>query len=693
MDRGAAPSAMSHLDRPPLHRRLIPWIMGALYGFVCLIAAYYVYELRDSQRVQVIEQLETLVQDQVAVWEDELLATLTEWMDIAVSTHDRAALRQAQMRAREPWFNGLYIWTHAGDPRLRSPGSGPTEPTFLFPPPPVEETQTLTSRLCLGIANRMKSDPRLTPMERARAYVDGCSRESLAVRLYAASEAANILHDVGMTREALAIIEGAGLPDNLTLAAAAQRGIPPHRVFVLRLQRANAHLALGNEEEGLAMLFQLGNETAMLDAPEAKPLVDLARYWILRELRNRKRADEADRLALQLSKVERRVAAYNEIKDRILQRTGLSTANEAPRFIYDQYSEAPFLLYYGWAAGGDYGVALQLEQSVLLAEFLNVKSLARLKRHIVITDSAGNYVAGSKRGGPTSFTVPFPRTLTHLRVGVREEAVTSRLERNRNAWLTPLAILGMAALLGVVALAVQVQANRQQVILLRRQRDFTTRVTHELKTPLAGIRVMAENLEAGAFKDDRQLQDMARRIVEEADRLTTRVDEVLAVARDRSVPDPEPFDPEEPVLEAIDQWGPRLEQAGVSLHADLHPTDEVRGDAAAVRDAISCLLDNALKYRREDRDDARVWLTLEQQGSWIQVAVTDNGIGVPADMRDAIFDRFVRVEGPNRGKAGGHGLGLSQVAAIAKAHRGDIRCVEGVDGGARFILRLPAIKS
>ena len=145
----------------------------------------------------------------------------------------------------------------------------------------------------------------------------------------------------------------------------------------------------------------------------------------------------------------------------------------------------------------------------------------------------------------------------------------------------------------------------------------------------------------------------------------------------------------EAALAAIDQWGPRLEAAGVGFAADLHPTDEVLGDFDALRDALSCLLDNALKYRRED-SSAHVWLKLFQEGRFVELSVTDNGLGVPTDMRRSIFERFVRVEGDNRGRSGGHGLGLSQVAEIARAHRGRVVCEEGIEGGSRFVLRLPA---
>ena len=85
-------------------------------------------------------------------------------------------------------------------------------------------------------------------------------------------------------------------------------------------------------------------------------------------------------------------------------------------------------------------------------------------------------------------------------------------------------------------------------------------------------------------------------------------------------------------------------------------------------------------------------LRLEAEGRWVTIVVIDNGIGVPAELRKEIFERFVRVEGPHRGLAGGHGLGLAQVRSVARGHGGRVVCTEGTDGGACFTLRLPAIR-
>ena len=107
------------------------------------------------------------------------------------------------------------------------------------------------------------------------------------------------------------------------------------------------------------------------------------------------------------------------------------------------------------------------------------------------------------------------------------------------------------------------------------------------------------------------------------------------------------------------------------------------GDNNLLTDAINNLLSNALKYKKEDRE-LRCLVQVHLKGDYIEIAVVDNGIGVPISHRKKIFERFVRVESDNRGFSGGHGLGLSFVWEAAQAHRGSIRCLDGFDGGSNF---------
>lgn len=668
----------------PARRRLLPGVMALALVVLTGISVQRFLALRAEMADQVRSQLEDQLQDRVGAWEDALVDELQTWLESAGQDPAGGWATEVQLRGREPWFDSLYVWR----PRHESVWRGrivPEAAEFLYPPPPPDELD--------GPDGPYNRDPCLPPIgtegddphAAAKALVAGCSHAARPVRLLAASRASALLADAGDEDGALAVLDAAIAPDT-TLRAAIQQGIDPYRVFMNRHQRAEILDRLGRREEALDLLFSSGIEACDLAAPEYAKVRGWIDFAARKPLRAARRTEHVDRLGEAIARAERRFRAYEEIGQRILPQPILP-ASQGPRFIYDQYSSTPFLLFYGPVRTGDMGAAVQLEQPVLLADLLS--TLRRFRGHVVIIDSRGDWVAGSREAGPIAVEVPFARTLTHLRIGLKEAAVVERTSALDGQWTIPLIVVSVVAGLGAIAIGAQIRADRQLDNLLARQREFTARVTHELKTPLAGIKVMAENLEDGAFDTDLERADMARSIVREADRLHRRVEEILAVAKERHIPDPEPFDPEEALLEAIDQWGPRLEQAGVRLQADLDTAREVVGDAGAIRDAVGCLLDNALKYHDESKANPQVWLTLRQDGPDAVIDVADNGLGVPAEMRDAIFERFVRVEGPNRGKAGGHGLGLAQVRDIVAEHKGRVTCGEGVDGGARFVIRLP----
>jgi signal transduction histidine kinase len=128
-------------------------------------------------------------------------------------------------------------------------------------------------------------------------------------------------------------------------------------------------------------------------------------------------------------------------------------------------------------------------------------------------------------------------------------------------------------------------------------------------------------------------------------------------------------------------------QRGATLEARIDETPEVEVDVELMQDAIGNLLDNALKYNRPGIAGlCRIRTGFTRR--WVIIEVSDNGLGVPPDKRSLVFERFTRVEGPGRGKAGGHGLGLAFVADTATAHDGLVECVDGIDGGATFRIKL-----
>lgn len=665
--------------RPPWFRRLLPWIGAAAFLVVAGIAIWRLFGLRDEAIERERARLQTFVEDQVTAWEEALVADLSDQLEAMAADPDRASHRQARTRKSRSWFDSLYLWSAPPDPE-REPAR------FLYPTESAPRADELIARSqCLDFAEALMERYPGEPDLGIAAFVNGCRNEDPNVRLAATVQAA-YWKAASDPVTALAVLEALRLPDNASLQVLAAQGIDPFRAAAWRMLRATLMLQRGQTDEGLDLMYALGEQVTQLDAPDlpkTKLFLDLA----LSELEQHGRPEEAARLRGSRERAERRVVAYREIATRILPTAGQARLDDPSRFIYDQYSDQPFLLYYGWSNG--IGVGLQLEQQALLAEFLQTR-LRNQRRTITITDANGSWVHGARAGGAYAVTVPFRSTLTHLRVCVRQSALDAAVANLTDQWVVPLVVIAICLGLGLAALGMLARADRRQQELLERQRAFTTRVTHELKTPLAGIRVMAENLELGAFRTDQQRQEMARRITDEVDRLTRRVDDVLAVARERTIPSPRPFEPDDVLLELVDEWAPRAREAGIQLHVDVGATDPIDGDARAFRDAVACLLDNAVKYRRDDRDDAQIWLELRQEGRQVVIGVADNGLGVPRAMRRAIFERFVRVEGPNRGKAGGHGLGLHQVKEIVAAHRGTVTCTEGPDGGARFEVRLPA---
>jgi signal transduction histidine kinase len=677
---------LSTFEPPPsLRRRLTPWILATALLVLAAMSITQFIALRNELQAQVTGQLEGQIEDRVAAWEERWIERLDDAVS-AVNAPNTAPWRlEAQLQARDPWIDAIYAWKPrrltASERQLRAQ---PAE--LIFPRAPFSERQSgITTAACLRAVTSEDS------VERARSYLTQCRREPLPVRMYAASEAAVLLARSGRFPEALEALAQSGVDPTLDLRAGVHElGLDPYRLAVLRLQRADYLLRSGSETEGLDLYATTAQQITRLDSTELGQLLTFVRKRALPELRHHRREDLARPIEEGVARAERRQQAYQELTDRILPLPP-RTIGEAPRLVYDQYSRVPFLLYYGYNPDGTQGAAIQLDQPLLLEDF--VSDVRRYRADLVIVDNAGELVLGTPSESPIAIQVPFPKTLTHLRVGLRATAVEARMKYLDDQWIVPLVIVGFCVSLGILALVAQLRADRRLQQLLLRQREFTARVTHELKTPLAGIRVMAENLEAGAFESAEDQRSMARSIVRESDRLTTRVDEILAVARERRIPDPEPFDPEEAALEAIDLWGPRLEQSGVRLEADLHATDAVLGDSAAIRDALGCLLDNALKYRQENAAPPRVWLHLLQEENFVIFEVIDNGIGVPHDLRTAIFERFVRVEGPNRGRAGGHGLGLAQVAEIARSHSGSVECTDGVGGGSRFRMKLPAYQT
>jgi two-component system sensor histidine kinase SenX3 len=220
------------------------------------------------------------------------------------------------------------------------------------------------------------------------------------------------------------------------------------------------------------------------------------------------------------------------------------------------------------------------------------------------------------------------------------------------------------------------------------RRDFVANISHELKTPVGALGLLAETLLA---EDDRDLvRRLAERLHDEAFRVGRTIDDLLELsqieASERDRFDAIPVDLV--VAEAVERVRPAAEQQGIEIAVDeLHPRLTVVGDRRQLVSAIYNLLENAVKY--SDRG-ALVAVRALTDGSSVDIAVADHGIGIPQRDLERVFERFYRVDRARSRETGGTGLGLAIVRHVASNHGGEVRVTSREGEGSTFTLRLPA---
>ncbi|MCR9247557.1 MAG: HAMP domain-containing histidine kinase [bacterium] len=220
--------------------------------------------------------------------------------------------------------------------------------------------------------------------------------------------------------------------------------------------------------------------------------------------------------------------------------------------------------------------------------------------------------------------------------------------------------------------------------------DLVSRVSHELKTPLALIRMYGETLQLGRVKDDAQSQHFGGIIARESERLTTMIQRILDFSRQQAgtlTYSPTDLELGGLLRRICDAYAAHLEARGVLLSDHVHGEARVRCDENACESAVLNLLENAAKYAIEGDDDQEVELHLQTTDGLAIIEVRDRGRGIPQSESGEIFDPFFRAS--NSGEVRGAGIGLSLVRHFARSHGGDITAHEREGGGATFRLTLP----
>jgi two-component system, OmpR family, sensor histidine kinase SenX3 len=220
------------------------------------------------------------------------------------------------------------------------------------------------------------------------------------------------------------------------------------------------------------------------------------------------------------------------------------------------------------------------------------------------------------------------------------------------------------------------------------RRDFVANVSHELKTPVGAIRLLAEAV-ADASDDPEAVERFAGRMLTESDRLSRLVQQIIELSRlqgDEPLDTPHVVDVDDVIKRSVDSTVMDAANRNISVVTGGTTGLHIFGNEEQVSAAVSNLIANAVTY---SESDSTVLVSTKATDDMVEISVVDQGIGIPNAELDRIFERFYRIDPARHRSTGGTGLGLSIVKHVAATHGGDIR-VWSVEGqGSTFTLTLP----
>ena len=224
--------------------------------------------------------------------------------------------------------------------------------------------------------------------------------------------------------------------------------------------------------------------------------------------------------------------------------------------------------------------------------------------------------------------------------------------------------------------------------LMAAMKEVSSNVAHDLKTPLTRIKARVEAaLRSGSEGDYRAALEST---VDESDRLLDTFNALLSIARaeaGQSRSGMEPIDAETIIADVVELYEPMAEEEGGQLSSTAEPGLTVLGDRQLLAQALTNLLDNALKYGAREGETPEITVTGAREGDKVVITVADHGAGIPGEDRTRVTERFVRLDA-SRSKPG-NGLGLSLVSGVMKLHKGALVLEDNHPGlAARLVLPL-----
>ncbi len=312
----------------------------------------------------------------------------------------------------------------------------------------------------------------------------------------------------------------------------------------------------------------------------------------------------------------------------------------------------------------------------------------------VVLDPSNNVVKASP--GALSFGLVWNQALVHPelvrlvdRVRRSGEPVTEELNVSRGPFGdATLYLFVRVARLGARYILLIAEDRTESHRLDEVRRDFMANISHELKTPIGAVSLLAEAL-ASAAGDPKQVRKFASQLTTESERLARITREIIELSRLQSqdaLTKADRVDIDHVVAIAIDQNRVLADSHHIRLVRGGDKNSEVYGDEALLAIALHNLISNAIQY---SPDGSRVGIGINSAEGVVEIAVTDQGVGIPEDELDRVFERFFRSDPARSRNTGGSGLGLSIVKHVVQNHGGDIRVWSQPGNGSTFTVRLP----
>ncbi len=230
--------------------------------------------------------------------------------------------------------------------------------------------------------------------------------------------------------------------------------------------------------------------------------------------------------------------------------------------------------------------------------------------------------------------------------------------------------------------------ERERVEQMRR--DFVANTSHELKTPVGAVSLLAEAIESAADDPD-QVRNFAGRLTAEAARLAQLTSRIMNLSRLQAADeftDEREVAVDEIVASAVEAHAIQAGSAGVEIVRGGERGLFVRGDAQVLSEAVGNIIANAIAYSPKG---SSVGVGVKSVGEVVEIAVTDRGIGIAEGDQERVFERFYRADQARSRRTGGTGLGLAIVKHAVQRHGGEVRLWSRPGRGSTFTIRLPLI--